>query len=105
MDCLRLALQKIDDKNIVKLREWVYQEDSVNDDLFFYRIIEFADNHLFLRIWSILKDYYHSLDSTMIVNPREDYLLLIEALANKDDVKALSAYYNLRNLSVFNDKY
>lgn len=105
MDCLRLALQKIDDKDIVHLKEWVNQEDSVNDDLFFYRIIEYADNHLFSRIWSILKDYYHSLDSTKIVNHREDYLLLIEALADKDDVKALSAYYNLRNLSVFNDKY
>jgi GntR family transcriptional regulator, transcriptional repressor for pyruvate dehydrogenase complex len=105
MDCLRLALQKIDNKNIVNLKEWANQVNSVNDDEFFYQIIEIADNHLFSRIWSILKEYYHSLESKKIVNPRQDYLLLIEALSEKNEVKTLSAYYNLRNLSVFNDKY
>jgi GntR family transcriptional repressor for pyruvate dehydrogenase complex len=34
MDCLRLALQKIEDKNILHLRKWVDQEDILNDDEF-----------------------------------------------------------------------
>jgi GntR family transcriptional repressor for pyruvate dehydrogenase complex len=105
MDCLRLALQKIEDKNILHLRKWVDQEDILNDDEFFDQIIELADNHLFARIWSILKDYYHSLDSCSIIYHREDYLYLLDALAEKNEVKTLSAYHKLRNLSVFNDKY
>jgi GntR family transcriptional regulator, transcriptional repressor for pyruvate dehydrogenase complex len=105
MDCLRLAMQKIDDKAIVNLKEWVNQENSINDDEFFKRMIEIADNHLFSRIWFILKDYYHSLDSIKVVNHRENYLVIIDALAEKNEVKTLLAYYNLRNLSVLNDKY
>lgn len=105
MDCLRLALQKIDDNNIVNLKSWVNQEIVLNDDEFFYQIIEIADNHLFSRIWSILKDYYHSLDSSNFIYHRENYLILLDALAEKNEAKTLSAYYNLRNLSVFNDKY
>lgn len=105
MDCLRLALQKIDDKNIEILKEWVNQEATIYVDEFFIRIIEIADNHLFTRIWSILKEYYHSLDSTNVVYEREDYLVLIEALAEKNEARTLSVYDNLRNLSVSNDKY
>jgi GntR family transcriptional repressor for pyruvate dehydrogenase complex len=105
MDCLRLAMQKIDNKAIVNLKEWVNQENSINDDEFFKRMIEIADNHLLSRIWFILKDYYHSLDSIKVVNHRENYLVIIDALAEKNEVKTLSAYYNLRNLSVLNDKY
>jgi DNA-binding FadR family transcriptional regulator len=105
MDLLRLALQKIDDQNIVNLRDWLSQENSVQDDEFFNRLIEIADNHLLSRIWSILKDYYHSLESIRVTIHREKYLLLIDALAEKSEAKTLSAYYNLRNLSVFNDKY
>lgn len=105
MDCLRLALQKIDDNNIENLKSWVNQETVLKDDEFFYQIIEIADNHLFSRIWSILKDYYHSLDSSNIIYHREDYLILLDALVEKNEEKTLSAYYNLRNLSVFNDKY
>jgi GntR family transcriptional repressor for pyruvate dehydrogenase complex len=72
---------------------------------FFYQIIEIADNHLLSRIWSILKEYYYSLESNNVVNHRDDYLLLLEALAEKDEAKTLSAYYNLRNLSFSTDKY
>jgi GntR family transcriptional repressor for pyruvate dehydrogenase complex len=84
MDCLRLAMQKIDNKAIVNLKEWVNQENSINDDEFFKRMIEIADNHLLSRIWFILKDYYHSLDSIKVVNHRENYLVIIDALAEKN---------------------
>lgn len=105
MDCLRLALQKNDDKNIAFLKEWANQEVIIKDDEFFIQIIKIADNHLFTRIWLILKEYYHSLDSSHVVYRREDYLFLIEALAEKNEAKTLAVYSHLRNLSVSNDKY
>ncbi|MBV7506086.1 GntR family transcriptional regulator [Bacillus sp. sid0103] len=104
MDCLRLAIQKLDDLKLLNLKKWVHQEEILNDDAFFYQLIEIADNHLFTRIWSILKDYYRSLDSRNVIYQREDYLILLNALAEKNEEKTLSAYYKLRNLSVFNDK-
>jgi GntR family transcriptional regulator, transcriptional repressor for pyruvate dehydrogenase complex len=105
MDLLRLALLKIDDQHIVNMKDWLNQEDSIQDDEFFNRIIEIADNHLLSRIWSILKDYYDSLELVKVTIHREKYLVLLDALAEKNELKTLSAYYNLRNLSVFNDKY
>nr|WP_066063572.1 GntR family transcriptional regulator [Neobacillus soli] len=105
MDCLRLALKKMNDQNHANLKDWVVKTDSFTDDEFFQRIIGTADNHLFLRIWIILKEYYYSLEAEDIVNKREDYLLLCEALAEKSEEKTISAYCKLRNLSFFNDKY
>ncbi|MEH7129615.1 FadR family transcriptional regulator, partial [Neobacillus drentensis] len=105
MDLLRLALLKIDDQHLVNVIDWLNQEESIQDDEFFYRIIEIADNHLLSRIWSILKDYYDSLELVKMTIHREKYLALLDALAEKNELKTLSAYYNLRNLSVFNDKY
>ncbi|NHC42159.1 FadR family transcriptional regulator [Bacillus sp. MM2020_1] len=105
MDLLRLALQKIDDQHIVNMKDWLNQENGIQEDEFFNRIIEIADNHLLSRIWSILKDYYDSLELVKVTIHREKYLVLLDALAEKNELKTLSAYYNLRNLSVFNDKY
>jgi hypothetical protein len=36
---------------------------------------------------------------------RDSYLMLIEALVEKDEEKTLSAYRQLRNLSILTDKY
>jgi GntR family transcriptional repressor for pyruvate dehydrogenase complex len=105
MDCLRLALHRIDSQKIVNLKDWVKKTDSINDDAFFYRIIENSDNHLFLRIWVISKEYYNSLNTNHRVVQREDYLLLLEALFERNEEKTLGAYVKLRKLSVNNDKY
>ncbi|MFJ5715950.1 FadR/GntR family transcriptional regulator [Neobacillus sp. NPDC093127] len=105
MDCLRLSIQRMDTRSIANLQEWVKTADNFNDDEFFIRIIEMANNHLFARIWLILKDYYYSLDSIPIEYNRENYQLLIDALAEKDEEKTLSAYCALRKLSFFIDKY
>jgi DNA-binding FadR family transcriptional regulator len=103
MDCLRLAVQRMDKRNIAKLKEWVESEQAIEDDEVFYRIIEIADNHLFLRMWLILKDYYYSLHFRKEVYKRKDYLLLLNALAEKDEEKTLAAYQVLRNLSFSHD--
>jgi GntR family transcriptional regulator, transcriptional repressor for pyruvate dehydrogenase complex len=104
MDCLRLALYRINNNQLEKLKEWV-QSDRIDDDEFFSRIIEVADNHLFSRIWLILKDYYYSLHIKNDDLNRNDFLLLIDALAEKDEERTLHTYRKLRNLSVSSDKY
>lgn len=104
MDCLRLALYRINDIQLESLKEWV-QSNTLDDDEFFSRIIEIADNHLISRIWLILKDYYYSLHIKKADLIRNDFLLLLDALAEKDEVKTLLTYRKLRNLSVSSDKY
>lgn len=97
--CIKLALQRVDVQNLKKLHEWV-NSDNLDEDEFFYLIIDIADNHLLLRIWLILKDYYHSLHKKVIRGKREDYLLLLEGLIEKDEEKTFLGYYQLRNLPV-----
>ncbi len=100
MDCLRLALQRMDEKEKIILNELVHSE-PIDDDQFFYQIIMAADNHLFLRMWLILKDYYNSLQTKKAEYKTDDYLPLLEAFAIGDEEKTLSAYRKLRNLSAF----
>lgn len=99
MDCLRLALQRIEKTHTVDLKVWVESDQIQDADEFFYRIIEIADNHLLLRMWIVLKDYYASLHFRKVVYKRKDYLVLLNALAEKDEEKTLSAYHELRKLS------
>lgn len=99
MDGLRLALKRMDRSNIAAVKEWVTESEGFQDDEFFYQIFEAADNHLFFKIWEILKDYYHSLSSSTVEYKREDYLYLLDAMADKDEMKVLLAYGQLRKLS------
>jgi GntR family transcriptional regulator, transcriptional repressor for pyruvate dehydrogenase complex len=104
MDFLRLVLNRADEKELLKLKSLV-EADQLNDDQFFYQLVEMADNYLFSRIWLILKDYYNSLDLSKAEYNRNSLLLLIEALVEKDKEKTFFAYRQLRNLSIFTDKY
>jgi DNA-binding GntR family transcriptional regulator len=104
MDLLRLVLNRADEKQLLKVKSLV-EDDQLNDDQFFYQLIELADNYLFSRIWLILKDYHHSLNLINVEYNHDSYLMLIEALVEKDEEKTLSAYRQLRNLSILTDKY
>jgi GntR family transcriptional regulator, transcriptional repressor for pyruvate dehydrogenase complex len=97
-------LNRADEKELLKLKSLV-EADQLNDDQFFYQLVEMADNYLFSRIWLILKDYYNSLDLSKAEYNRNSLLLLIEALVEKDKEKTFFAYRQLRNLSIFTDKY
>lgn len=99
MDCLRLLLVKAQPEQIAPLHSWITNE-CWDDDEFFSRIIELADNHLLSRIWIILKDYYRALYFEKTKVNKEDYLQLIHALEEKDEEKTLSAYRELRKLSI-----
>ncbi|PLS02684.1 GntR family transcriptional regulator [Neobacillus cucumis] len=104
MDCLRLAIQKADHHEINKILDWLEANEHFTDDQFFQKIMELSDNHLFLRLWSILKEYYNSLEENHITYKRDPYLVLLKALAEKNLEKTLSAYRKLRNLSNSTDK-
>ena len=104
MDFLRLALTRADEKQLLKLKSLV-EADQLNDDQFFYQLVEMTDNYLFSRIWLILKDYYNALNLDKAEYNRNSLLLLIQALVEKDEEKTFTAYRQLRNLSIFTDKY
>ncbi|MBM7653136.1 FadR/GntR family transcriptional regulator [Neobacillus cucumis] len=105
MDCLRLAFQKANNEATNSLGDWVERTEHFSDDEFFQRIIDLSDNHLFQRLWSILKEYYQSLEETQPLYSREDYLELLKGLTEKNLEKTLYAYKKLRNLSNLTDKY
>lgn len=104
MNCLQLALKRIDKSSILNLHDWLIRKEKISDDEFFFQIIQIADNHLFLRMWIILKEYYYSLGSQSIEYNREDYFNLLDALAEGEEARTMSSYRKLRNLSVINDK-
>lgn len=104
MDFLRLVINRADETQLMKLKSLV-ETDQLNDDQFFYQLIELADNYLFSRIWLILKDYHQALSLNNVEYNRDSYLKLMDALVKKDEQKTLTAYRKLRNLSVFTDKY
>lgn len=104
MDCLRLVLNRADEKQLLKVKSLV-EQNQLNDDEFFYQLIKLADNFLFSRIWLILKDYYNSVQPKNVVYNRNIILQLIEALIVKDEKRTFSIYRQLRNLSILSDKY
>ncbi|MGJ7912812.1 FadR/GntR family transcriptional regulator [Neobacillus sp. LXY-1] len=104
IDCLRLAADKCNQNQMTEILKWFNQTVNIHDDDFFFRIIEMADNHLFLRIWTILKDYYNSLHFHPVQYKREDYQSLLMALTQKDSSQTVLAYKKLRNLSFLIDK-
>ncbi|NRD76095.1 FadR family transcriptional regulator [Bacillus sp. BRMEA1] len=104
MDCLRLAVQRMKKGNIEELMEWFNHSEHFLDDEFFIRLMELAENHLFFRIWSILKDYCYSMEEQRVEVKREDYMPILKALAERDETKAIAAYQKMRNLSFFSTK-
>lgn len=98
IDCLWLILKKANDKELVTFKNW--SETTVyKDDDYFLKVIRMADNHLFLRIWTISKDYYNSLRLEKVEAERQDYLQLSKALITRDEIEVRKAYLHLRKLS------
>ncbi|WP_042355148.1 FadR/GntR family transcriptional regulator [Bacillus rubiinfantis] len=99
IDCLRLVLKRIDEVDINHMIDWTVHSAAIDDEEFFYRMMLLADNYLIGRIWSILKDYYHSLVHTPPRYKHEEYLRILDALAEKSEEAMIAAYMKLRNLS------
>ncbi|PLR98124.1 FadR/GntR family transcriptional regulator [Bacillus sp. T33-2] len=96
MDCLRLAAAK---SGLGQLKSWA-ETTAFSDEEFFTRIAALADNHLFYRIWEILKDYYNSLQINEQSAARDDYLKLADSLVLGNEDQILSMYRRLRKLSL-----
>lgn len=96
-NCLSLILKRADLESFLTDRRLI--RDPINDDEFFLRIVQLADNHLLLRIWVILADYVNSLQLYMQKPVKEDYKRLLTALSDRDEEKIAVAYHLLRGLS------
>lgn len=97
IDCLRLLLSRKTEDQFMQLKKRL-DSDKINDEDFFYQVIEMAGNHLLLRIWVILKDYVDSQSFKGISSNERDYAALLSALEAGDVDNTLSAYWKLRNL-------
>jgi GntR family transcriptional regulator, transcriptional repressor for pyruvate dehydrogenase complex len=98
MDCINLAVTKNKNASFSELKE-LSKNDHVNDEQFFYEIAQQADNHLLLRIWLILNDYFKALEIYQTNKESNLYRELITALESRDEQKAINQYLKLRNLS------
>ncbi|WP_422392288.1 FadR/GntR family transcriptional regulator [Niallia oryzisoli] len=96
-NCLALILKRADLESFLTDRSMI--KDPINDDEFFLRIVQLADNHLLLRIWVILADYVNSLQLNMQKPVKTDYKRLLTALSDRDEEKIAEAYHLLRGLS------
>ncbi|WP_053368955.1 GntR family transcriptional regulator [Bacillus sp. FJAT-27245] len=98
MDCLRLILQKKFRPSLEEIYSMAVSVE-IDDDEFFHRLILLADNHLFLRIWVILKDYYHSQGFKKERARPEEYRALLDALSAGKEGLAIEKYMELRKMS------
>lgn len=99
MDCLKLAVKRWNTLNISSLKE-IIKNNSVDDEQFFYTIAQLADNHLLMRIWLILNDYFKALEIEPMVKCPSLYNELIIAIESKNEINSLIEYKKLRNLSI-----
>jgi GntR family transcriptional regulator, transcriptional repressor for pyruvate dehydrogenase complex len=98
MDCLKLAVKRCNSLSITNLR-LILQQSKVNDEEFFCEIAQLADNHLIMRIWLILNDYFKALEMNRTTNDKSWYDEILTAIENGNETKALNSYQKLRNLT------
>lgn len=98
MDCLKLAIKRYKASAIHELKETI-QNQPINDETFFYQIAQLADNHLLMRVWLILNDYFNALEIKPTENKLMLYNELVSAIEDRNEEKTLIVYQNLRNMS------
>ncbi|WP_066294593.1 GntR family transcriptional regulator [Bacillus sp. FJAT-29937] len=98
MDCLSLVLIKSTDIHLQALKKWV-ETSSFTDEEFFLKMAQLADNHLLLRLWTILKDYYNSLKIFNVDADKQEYMNVINKLLTRKESEVRKAYKELRKLS------
>lgn len=98
VDCLYLAAEKLQEDEIKRLKVWI-DDHNFEDEEFFRKIAELADNHLFYRIWYILNDYYNALQLKVSPAEKEDYHKLADSLGTKRGDLILERYRMLRKMS------
>ncbi|MCA0986331.1 FadR/GntR family transcriptional regulator [Guptibacillus algicola] len=106
MDILRLACDRITDEELEQLRTMLYHKEPASEediystefDIAFFRVITSSTkNHLLMRLWAELSDYHQTIWHHLTYRPVTYYEALIEALAARNQEKAirlLSEYDN-----------
>lgn len=98
MDCLKLVVRRSNDSSISSLKESLIN-NIVTDEQFFNEIAQLADNHLLMRIWLVLNDYFKALEIDQpTINPTL-YNELVVSLEKRDEKQVFIQYKKLRNLS------
>lgn len=97
LNCMTIVMQRAADTELKLFKAWT-ENINFSDDEFFHQIILLADNHLFLRMWEILKDYYNALDFPASVFLKADYIGLTDMIMTRSQKRMKTAYYKLRNI-------
>lgn len=98
LNALYIAMEKITEDELAHLKQLV-NEREISESEFFFQIIKVADNFLVHRLWTILNDYYHSLTIPAKEWEREDYLLLLDSLKQKNQMQLWSVFSNYNNFN------
>lgn len=99
IDCLKIVAFFATAQEIKSLIDWVKAEEFHDDD-FFLRIAILNRNRLLERIWRIVNSYARAADEVKVKTKKEDYLLLLTYLLERDEEKAIEAYLTkIRNMS------
>ncbi|MEZ2717602.1 FadR/GntR family transcriptional regulator [Niallia circulans] len=98
LNALYIAMEKITEDELAHLKQLV-NEREISESEFFFQIIKIADNFLVHRLWTILNDYYHSLTIPAKEWKREDYLLLLDSLKQKNQMQLWSVFSNYNNFN------
>lgn len=99
IDCLKIVAFFATAQEIKSLIDWVKVEEFHDDD-FFLRIAILNRNRLLERIWRIVNSYSRAADEVKVKTKKEDYLLLLTYLLERDEEKAIEAYLTkIRNMS------
>ena len=99
INCLMLAVKDAPESKLDELMEWV-KKTTFDDFSFFQKIAAIHNNRLMERIWIVVGSYEKSVSANVNVPAKEPYLLLLECVKKRNDMKVLQTYMNdLRNLS------
>jgi GntR family transcriptional regulator, transcriptional repressor for pyruvate dehydrogenase complex len=97
LDCLKLIIKRGDFSSLQL--KGISEMNSFSDEKFFLAIAQASDNHLMLRIWQLLNDYFHALEYRTESPDSSMYDELISALEDKNEPRVVECYLKLRKLS------
>jgi GntR family transcriptional regulator, transcriptional repressor for pyruvate dehydrogenase complex len=98
LDCLKLVNRRRNSSIYPQLKDLLGMKEF-SDEKFFLAIAKASDNHLMLRIWQLLNNYFIALNYQVINHDIHLYRELIAALESNNESQMVECFYKLRNLS------
>lgn len=92
MESIRKIINNNKKIDVSKLTQLVNSADFT-DDNFFEQIMRLANNNLTLKMWLILKEYFHATNKNIKQSSKENYLKLVEAIVRRDIKEATTIFY------------